>query len=49
MPIDTTCKIVKNYQKLYIVIKTENPILAKEFNFVKYMEEVIKRKFKIKI
>jgi len=47
--IDTTCMIVKNYQKIYILMKQESPILAQQFTFVKYMEKVIDRKFKLKL
>ena len=47
MPIDTICMIVKNYQKIYIVMKQESPILAQQFTFVKYVEKVKERNFKM--
>jgi hypothetical protein len=43
MPIDTIFKLVKNYQRCYICIKTENPALALQFLFVNHMELVIKK------
>ena len=45
MPINMTCKIIKNYQRCYICVKEENPQLAQELKFHKYMENLIERKF----
>ena len=30
LPINTICKIVKAYQREYLLLKKENPLLAKE-------------------
>ena len=44
MPIDMVCKLIKGYQRIYILMKQQEPHLASEFKFDKYIELVKEKK-----